>query len=670
MDPKVTLERLLSQSSQREASLAPEPPSPSPLEVSPVGLVPALTLDDSDEDDTPNFAVSAMQATYSYATFPFSWLYNQSENLNYLFTGSSNSWQSDKTRTILEQMTQYLEKIYLPKSLLSSRPARLLRLQRVLRAQIRNSPKDLQSSLNIAINLLTSPSQYSNPETRRTGLFEALDRAQQCKHYKKILRKMENMRKEEQLRNYPDICLLHNIYEALVLQVNLLDYGTTMIFDMYDIGKDHAIEHGVEPIEVTLLEEDDIPSKIDKMSTALSYVSPEYCASRVGIIWGKLEGWLNWNFCPQRGNNFFSTLLKETFTNQKGEKQNVQLLRFGTPTKEYSTWLIGALFRSIISGPYAEVISEFKCFLDIFKREGKSYAIFNHQNIEASATGNEAHRSHALERLAEEYPEIFFVIHFPMHGNFFHQRGEYDLPESCQTSNRFLASFLIQITKRYNFPMKSLIARGYRKETIEQELMDILSGIRDIIFQEKQKLTASERTSFQLIAYAYIRKYLCVRLELSAYSSNCKDSIDRTAILNALDYWLYLKSKGLENEPKELNTFFGILYFGAWLVKEQPVIESRSRLLKDAITVLENMPEESIKRLSEFFTIFGVTHEMTVDMPTQLELITAKEGEIDEKEIYERRLSQALPHRVSSADEMYFPVSPKSALGSETKSAE
>lgn len=575
----------------------------------------------SDSDsDTP---IGFLPKTYSYVTAPLIWLYNFSENFNYLFTGSSNHWQADKTRTILSQMTAYLEEIYLVKCTLTSRTARLMQLQKVLVEQIKASPKDFQKILLECIKLLTSPSRYSDPEARRRALFESLEKAQQSKHYNKRLNKMKLLDKEKQIARYPDIYFLHKIYEALILQVNLLDYGTTVVFDMFEMGRERAIDYVEEESSVTLLKTDDLASKIDKITTALDYVSPEYCASRVGIVWGKLEGWLNWNFCPQRGNNFFSSLFKETYTNVKGDKQEVQLLRFGSPTKEYSTWLIGALVRNILTGPYAEIISEFKCFLDFLKKEGKSYAIFNHQNIIATRVGNEAHRTSAMKRLAEEYPETFFLVNFPMHGEFFEQTGTLDFPESCQKSSNFLSMLNMRVLYSFNFPMDTLIAKGQTKTEVRKDITDILSAIYDIFFQKKKTITVIERMSFQLITYVYLRKYLCVRLGLTAYSSNCKDSIDRTAILNALDTYLYYFSRGSEKSPKSEKTILGILFFGAWLVKEQPVLKSRSNLLKNALACIDSIPSRHRKRLQEIYDIIGVTHEINIEMPTQDELLAS-----------------------------------------------
>jgi hypothetical protein len=131
------------------------------------------------------------------------------------------------------------------------------------------------------------------------------------------------------------------------------------------------------------------------------------------------RGAFNYDFDPHRdGSNIPSVLFHIPSKNAQEELKKVACIRLGTPTRQVDGHLPNS--------STAEIIPEFRAFLELYRSQGKSHLYVNLQNSQMrSLHSDESKRCEAIAGLEEAYPDNFIYVGLSKDSNFYWQRGEY-----------------------------------------------------------------------------------------------------------------------------------------------------------------------------------------------------------------------------------------------------
>ncbi|MDP1836352.1 MAG: hypothetical protein Q8K75_10565 [Chlamydiales bacterium] len=307
---------------------------------------------------------------------------------------------------------------------------------------------------------------------------------------------------------------------------------------------------------------------------AIDNLSPEFAANRLAVNFGKLKGTINVNFDPHRETN--TPYANYSFDYAGKERTN---LRFGTPTWE-GYWYS------------ASVVPEFKAFLDALKLEGKKHLYINLQNRNPKYIGDESGRCNALEKLAVEYPETFFIATFAQDSRFYKQSEQY---KDMDVAHQFLAAFEDQmfVDPKSGFHFSKNLMHGENRKI----LTDALHDVHREVFGGRDKLSLAERQAFIEIAYSLMTLRLLEISGADTYNLSCKDAIDRGGKCSSLLFYIAGLLNDMTNDLDFKQEHMTVTHAPALIVKKQAIIHSRRERLLQALNILMHVNAEGLKDL-------------------------------------------------------------------------
>lgn len=176
----------------------------------------------------------------------------------------------------------------------------------------------------------------------------------------------------------------------------------------------------------------------------------------------------------------------------------------------------------------AEVVGEFRGFLESYKNQGKVHLYIN---LMERLGGSEATRSKLIEKLEQDYPNTLRVVTLAKDSDFYYQRKAFARPIQEYTSfkNQFLAELFNTQISTFNWSPTLLNAwQNICTKAIDQ--------VQAKHFQSKSSLKINERRDFIELVYSEIVERAMEFLEPDSCNISCKSCIDRGPAFIAQQY--------------------------------------------------------------------------------------------------------------------------------------
>jgi hypothetical protein len=307
---------------------------------------------------------------------------------------------------------------------------------------------------------------------------------------------------------------------------------------------------------------------------AIDNLPAELAANRIAVNIGKAKGTFNVNFDPHRETN--TPYANYSFDWAGKERTN---LRFGTPTWE--GWWYSA-----------SVIPEFEAYLEALQQEGKQHLYINLQNRNPKYIGDESGRCKALEKLADKYPDTFFIATFAQDTKFYKQSEQY---KDMDNAYEFLATFERQMfdDPDSGFFFSNNLKHGDRRLELIQALRDVHSQV----FGDRKILTLAERQAFIEISYSLMTLRLLKMSGADTYNMSCKDAIDRGGKCSSLLFYIAGLLNDMTDDPDFKKEHMTVTHAPALIVKKQAIIHSRRERLLQALHILMDLNPQGLKAL-------------------------------------------------------------------------
>lgn len=479
-------------------------------------------------------------------------------------------------------------------------------------AFLREGDTELSKVLYSALNLLCQLDSTTNAYTLRHEFYKKINQA--FFYYEKAD------------KNSPECVLLQQLGFALFTKVHLQSFADDMVFTV--------IQKGNQDIPRFLSEDDSLAASLERDKRAIEAVDKKYRGGYVFDLFNRIKGHLNIHFNPLEENNFASVLWNSAYKVGK-HAFTTTCLRFGSPTKE--------------SCDDPEVIPQLYLFLDHCKAQGLRVTVYEHQNNRKKGRleGNEKNRFNAmLKDLAEDerYQDTLFVFAFPMDGDFFHQRA--DEEERWNEASFFIEEFERRVLAEepadncFYIPFQRLDAH---LPEAKQEIREIIKSVHLRYFGGRDTLTSSERRIFQVLAMIRLKEYFNIGLEADFNCSKCKDTMDRSMIVNICSYYDQQVRMGKENDPEVMRNVRVLVHFAPLLIKGSTFHSARFSLLIEVIDFLARLsPDEKEQIQKEPLIVNGEEYfiEKTLIELVPNQTLAKTPSEAKSLEEYAKRLEE------------------------------
>lgn len=342
----------------------------------------------------------------------------------------------------------------------------------------------------------------------------------------------------------------HNRLVEIVLEICRIRFEEGYFYDFFN---DTLNEIGLNKAEEVKLKHDDF-KKLDNLK-------PEHQMSQPDVILGKAQGHFNINFDPHIKGN-----IPYVIATLNVDGKEIKLIRTGTPTIE------GYLND-------AEIISEFKGYLESLLKQGKNHLYISLQNDQPKmpGTGDESGRNRAIKKLQKEYKN-FFVVILSQDSRFYKQQDGDGKPLGPQQSDEFLLKFQEEMFGNqtgFYFPQAWKDDPKFTKN-----INELLKFVHKVIFNEgdqyqSKELSREERLDFIEIFYAYLSVYLMQYSKADNVNGSCKDAIDRGGKLNSLILQLFLIIANKANDKSYQRVHQVFTHMAAMWTKGRAILHGR-----------------------------------------------------------------------------------------------
>lgn len=256
---------------------------------------------------------------------------------------------------------------------------------------------------------------------------------------------------------------------------------------------------------------------------------------------------------------FFTVILGD-------DEHKVRNIRLGSPTLERRP------------KQEADIIPEFRSFIEVYKRQGKRHLYVNLQRRHAPWYGklvgfdNEANRCDAIESLHEDYPDTFYVISLAKNSRFYYQLGEYR-DRRYNLWPAFKETFL-----------KELAGNTCFFPEWHDDFVVLMDEVHETVFHSATAFNRQARRDFIEIFYTRLIEYFVVKMKVDSYNVSCRDSIDRGACANSLLYVYFCLCQGKDFDDDTLKT---MLFGPALLVRQRALMRGRLERFISAVQRLQ-----------------------------------------------------------------------------------
>ncbi len=297
----------------------------------------------------------------------------------------------------------------------------------------------------------------------------------------------------------------------------------------------------------------------------------------------KARGFANIGFDPLSGSNIPYIYGQFCELNRV-----VTILRHGVPVEQ--TEGIAFAFRAFqgwAGNSIPPINPDYQVFIDtaLAKKQNILHLIFEDGDLKV--VGDESARVQARLELAKERTN-FFPIALRLDGKFFHPKNYQSEPirivKSTFSENLFgkleITGFGMSVRTRQKFTPK--------------HFSEIMEEVHELYFKDHLILKSlGEYQAFILFTYAHMTLSLLDILDISILEAHCKDDIDRGGAFKAILilHYLYLTGKLKDSTAESLQNIMVNIIAAPFIVKEQPIIDSRAMFIKHALEVLQRVVE-------------------------------------------------------------------------------
>jgi hypothetical protein len=314
----------------------------------------------------------------------------------------------------------------------------------------------------------------------------------------------------------------------------------------YEFFNDTLHSLGLEKEGKIVLSEDDFP--------ILKNMNNEHKMCRFTENVQSLLGFLNINFDPHLKGNI-PYLLGTLDIDGKLRK----LLRIGSITMQ---------------GWYgkAQIIPEFKGYLESLRIEEKTHLYISLQNDQPKLMGTETIRNQAFKDLENEFKNFVCVI-LAQDSCFYKQIDENGNPRETQQADQFIDEFYAEMFGENTgfYFSKKLLEKPLFKDSIKL----LLQHVHKVFFDGKKELDREDKLDFIEIFYAYLSIFLINVSNADNVNISCKDAIDRAGKTNSLLMQLLLIIANQSEDPLYQRIHQVLTHMPAMWVKGRPILHDR-----------------------------------------------------------------------------------------------
>lgn len=240
---------------------------------------------------------------------------------------------------------------------------------------------------------------------------------------------------------------------------------------------------------------------------------------------------------------------------------DVSVLRLPSPTRQ-----------EVINR--AEMVPEFRAWIGSMKAQGHHHLLINLQDRTA---WKEYARCVCLEE--NQVPDVFSVITFPKHTEFYNQSGSYVQWDDASEFMKLCKDQLLSEQSGFYFPPEM------KREELKDFVDPALSVIHSLFFGKKERLTEQNRLDFIEIFYLFLTLKLVEILQVDSVSFSCKDGVDLGAAMDG-QLFAFIKMMNGQSawEKEESDLLLWILYSPALLARGRLI---ESSCLKRMVSALE-----------------------------------------------------------------------------------
>lgn len=286
----------------------------------------------------------------------------------------------------------------------------------------------------------------------------------------------------------------------------------------------------------------------------------------------------------------------------QASEYDVIYMRHGTPTyapgfanlitrwTENIYWFLGWSASGSNDSNKANIIPEYRAFLDAAQEKGWPVLYVNHQNM-CVKNSPEYNRSRAIEELQSEHPETFRFLALPFDGPIWKRIEDGNLLE---WKARVLAAVTDQ-TDGFRLP------RDFQKAG---EFAAIQEKIHKLYFPHKQELSRKERIVFLSIFYSYIKEVVKAEYGIKIMVSACKDNKDRGNASSGIDEALFNLRLGKEDDSEALKDLY-IRTLSPFIVKYEEILEHRLEPLLLLLKHIARLSVEDKQKIRGYLPVEG-----------------------------------------------------------------
>lgn len=221
----------------------------------------------------------------------------------------------------------------------------------------------------------------------------------------------------------------------------------------------------------------------------------------------------------------------------------------------------------------AEIVKEFRGFLDTYKKQNKVHL---YVNLMVRHGNSEATRTKAIEDLESEYPDTLRVISLAKNSDFYRQWK--DFAKTSMTFDSFKDMFLSEMFKQaIDYKWSPALGGDWQAKCSKA-----LDNIRDKHFPGCTHLTQQERRDFIEIAYTEIIEVAMETVKSDSCNISCLSCIDRAAAMLTEQFIKACRKQGKELSPQQRKEMAAIALTPSILAQNRLMQKERMERLHTA----------------------------------------------------------------------------------------
>lgn len=227
-------------------------------------------------------------------------------------------------------------------------------------------------------------------------------------------------------------------------------------------------------------------------------------------------------------------------------------------------------------GATIQVAEEFDCYLKACKRLKKKLLYVNliTQKYEKPDNGDPKRRK-LIESLQLEFEGTLFVATFDKNSPFYFQEGPYETQDDALL---FIEQFQTLMFTKSN----SMFTIPLHHKTC----LELLHQIHKRCFNQKGKLTVSERQDFIHIAYIEMVKLMVLLYDVDTMNISCVNTVDRGISLLSELYLDQIFERGETITREEADRFTSLVLIHPIILRNRPAHEYRlDRIISSTLTL-------------------------------------------------------------------------------------